>query len=85
MCRGIIFKLLISYDVKMKKIIIFVLLASLEASANSSFGNQVITAVTIHDSGNLMVTLKSVSHKEECADEDRKNTVILNLGSPYQK
>lgn len=55
------------------------------AQANSSFGNQVVTAVTVHDSGHLMVTLQAVSHSESCATEDRKNTVILNPASPYLK
>lgn len=54
-------------------------------NANSSFGNQVITAVTVHDSGNLMVTLETVSHNESCASEARKNTVILNPNSPHLK
>jgi predicted transcriptional regulator len=55
------------------------------ASANSSFGNQVVTAITVHDSGHLMVTLEQVSHSESCATDGQKNTVILNPNSPHLK
>lgn len=71
----------------MRSITIFLFVALLPcfATANSTFGNQVITAVTVHDSGHLMVTLQAVSHSEFCATEDKKNTVILNPNSPNLK
>jgi len=68
-----------------KYLLMAAMFVSAGVNANSSFGNQVITAVTVHDSGNLMVTLETVSHSESCASEARRNTVILNPSSPYQK
>lgn len=71
----------------MKNLGVLLLLAlfSCSVSANSSFGNQVITAVTVHDSGHLMVTLQQVTHSESCATESQRNTLILNPNSPHLK
>lgn len=66
-------------------VFLYVTLSPCFATTNSSFGNQVITAVTVHDSGHLMVTLQAVSHSESCATEDKKNTIILNPSSPNLK
>jgi hypothetical protein len=69
----------------MKKIMLITFFISNLASANSSFGSQTTSSVTVHDSGYLMVQLDDSSHVESCADSARKNTLILNPGSPNLK
>lgn len=53
------------------------------AIGNSSFGTQNVSAVTVHDSGYLMITLEAASHTESCADSDRTHSLILNPDSPH--
>jgi len=69
----------------MKNLILATLFISNLASANSSFGSQTTSAVTVHDSGYLMVQLDSNSHSESCADSGRENIIILNPSSPNLK
>ena len=71
----------------MERLIISVLLIFVSSNSlgNSSFGTQRITAVTVHDSGNLIVTIAGNSHSETCPDENRVNTLVLNPDSPHLK
>jgi len=62
-------------------------LLSCSVMANSSFGPVGIKSVAISDFNMIVVTIESdgeKKHSEQC-DETRKESLIINTASPYEK
>ena len=63
------------------------LLVTLPILANSSFGPVKVKSVSVSDANMLVVNIQSDGtnkHTEQC-DVGRKNSLIINKNSPYQK